>query len=236
MKLFPILVLALSMIKPLKAKAFNRRTAVRGIDVSEYHAHVTWDTIKANGVQFVYIKATEGTGTQADIMTRWTATAQEGLIRGSYHFARPDISSGDAQAKYFLRHGGGWSADGQTLPGALNLEQNPYGLDRCYGKSKDDMVAWIRVFSDTYHAQTERQIVIYTTTDWWRRCTGNDVSFGSTNPLWIAHFSRDIGTLPTGWHSATFWQYSAYGPTPGDANRFLGSSTSLVRYVTNLRS
>jgi hypothetical protein len=45
-----------------------------------------------------------------------------GLIRGGYHFARPDVSSGATQANYFLAHGGGWSADGRTLPGALDIE------------------------------------------------------------------------------------------------------------------
>ena len=29
-----------------------------------------------------------------------------GIIRGGYHFAHPDISSGATQANYFLAHGG----------------------------------------------------------------------------------------------------------------------------------
>lgn len=44
-----------------------------------------------------------------------------GLIRGAYHVARPDQSSGNAQAAYFLAHGGGWTGDGKTLPGAVEL-------------------------------------------------------------------------------------------------------------------
>jgi GH25 family lysozyme M1 (1,4-beta-N-acetylmuramidase) len=44
------------------------------------------------------------------------------IIRGAYHFAHPDTSTGAAQAEYFLAHGGGWSADGITLPGAIDLE------------------------------------------------------------------------------------------------------------------
>lgn len=30
--------------------------------VSHYQGTINWNTVKANGVQFVYIKATEGTG------------------------------------------------------------------------------------------------------------------------------------------------------------------------------
>jgi len=55
-----------------------------------------------------------------------------GLIRGGYHFARPDVSSGATQATYFLAHGGGWSSDGITLPGALDIE-----CMSCYALSID---------------------------------------------------------------------------------------------------
>lgn len=43
-----------------------------------------------------------------------------GLIRGAYHFAHPDESSGADQANFFLEHGGGWSGDGMvSLPELL---------------------------------------------------------------------------------------------------------------------
>lgn len=54
--------------------------------------------------------------------SQYTGATNVGIIRGSYHFARPDISSGAAQARFFLANGGVWTADGQTLPGALDME------------------------------------------------------------------------------------------------------------------
>lgn len=61
--------------------------------------------------------------TWRSIANGWDSGATNaGLIRGGYHFARPDISSGSTQATYFLAHGGGWSPDGITLPGALDIE------------------------------------------------------------------------------------------------------------------
>ena len=50
------------------------------------------------------------------------ARPTSGIIRGPYHFARPGSSSGAAQARHFLAHGGKWSGDGRTLPGAVDLE------------------------------------------------------------------------------------------------------------------
>ena len=54
--------------------------------------------------------------------TNYVAAANAGLIRGAYHFAPPDVSSGATQANFFLAHGGGWSSDGITLPGTLDIE------------------------------------------------------------------------------------------------------------------
>lgn len=36
--------------------------APQGIDVSNWQGTVNWAQVKANGVEFAYIKATEGTG------------------------------------------------------------------------------------------------------------------------------------------------------------------------------
>ncbi|WP_078856516.1 lysozyme [Streptomyces sp. NBRC 109706] len=196
---------------------------VEGVDVSSHQGNVAWSTLWNSGVKFAYVKATEGTGYQNPYFTQqYNGSYDIGMIRGAYHFALPNSSSGAAQATYFATHGGGWSADGKTLPGVVDLEYNPYG-STCYGLSQSAMVDWIRDFSDTYRAHTGRDVVIYTTTDWWTQCTGNNASFGNTNPLWIARYASTPGTLPAGWSFHTFWQYTSTGPTVGDHNLFNGA-------------
>ncbi|TEB33681.1 glycoside hydrolase family 25 protein [Coprinellus micaceus] len=207
-----------------------KRANPYGIDVSGHQPSVNWKTVKANGIVFAYIKATEGTGFKnPEFNSQYTGATNVGLTRGSYHFARPDVSTGAAQATYFVANGGGWSSDGITLPGALDIEYNPYGAT-CYGKTQAAMVTWIRDFSNTYKSKTGVYPVIYTTTDWWKTCTGNNGSFGSTNPLWIARYASAVGTLPNGWSFHTFWQYSnSASPNPGDANVFNGDLAGLKR-------
>ena len=39
----------------------EKRAAPKGIDISSYQGTVNFNTVKANGLSFVYIKATEGT-------------------------------------------------------------------------------------------------------------------------------------------------------------------------------
>ncbi|KAH9022153.1 glycoside hydrolase family 25 protein [Lactarius hengduanensis] len=155
-------------------------------------------------------------------------SANPSLLHEPCAFIDPNFSSNyagatNAGANYFLAHGGGWSGDGITLPGAIDLEAG------CYGLTHAQMVTWIKDFSNTYHSKTTRYPAIYTTTSWWTSCTGNSASFGTTNPLWIAHWASSIGTLPAGWSFTTFWQYADSGPHPGDQDKFNGDAAGLKR-------
>ena len=190
-----------------------------GIDVSHFQGTVNWAAKFSSGIRFTWIKATEGvTFRDPAFGTNYTNAFRAGVIRGAYHFALPDRSTGATQASFLVAHGGAWSRDGRTLPATLDIEYNPYGAT-CYGRTKAAMTAWIRDFVTTYKARTGRAAVIYTTTDWWTRCTGNSASFGLTNPLWIARYASAPGTLPAGWSVRTVWQWTA---TPLDQDRFNG--------------
>ncbi|GAB2978811.1 lysozyme [Amycolatopsis acidiphila] len=201
---------------------------VAGIDVSGHQGNVDWNSYWGQGVRFAYVKATENTNyTNPYFAQQYNGSYDVGMIRGAYHFATPDTSTGAAQANYFVDHGGGWSADGRTLPGALDMEYNPYGAT-CYGKSKSAMTAWIKDFSDTYHARTNKYPAIYSSTSWWGQCVDGD--FSSTNPLWVARYASSVGTLPYNWGTYTFWQYSS---SPIDQDTFNGSIDRLVVLATN---
>jgi GH25 family lysozyme M1 (1,4-beta-N-acetylmuramidase) len=201
------------------------QAVVYGIDVSSWQGNVNWSYWWGQGKRFAYVKATEGTTYRNPYFTQqYNGSYNIGMIRGAYHFALPNVSSGATQANYFASNGGGWSRDGKTLPGALDIEYNPYG-STCYGLGASSMVSWIRSFSDTYHARTSRWPVIYTTTNWWATCTGNLGDFTSTNPLWVARYSSTVGTLPYRWSYYTFWQYSS---SPIDQNVFNGAYDRLV--------
>ena len=182
-------------------------------------------------MRWAYAKATEGTYyTNPYHAQQYNGSYDVGMVRGAYHFATPDTTTGAAQADYFVDRGGAWSADGRTLPGVLDIEWNPYG-DDCYGKSASSMVSWIRDFLDRYRARTGRDAVIYTATSWWKQCTGNYAGFAST-PLWIARYASTVGELPAGWSTYTMWQYTSTGPTVGDHDRFNGTVDGVRSFAT----
>src|SRR5690606_11790757 len=187
----------------------ERAAQTEGVDVSSHQGNVAWPTLWNSGVRWAYAKATEGTYYRNPYYAQqYGGSYDVGMIRGAYHFATPDTSSGATQADYFVDHGGGWSADGRTLPGALDMEWNPYG-DDCYGKSASSMVSWIRDFMNQYRARTGRYPVLYTSTSWWKLCTGNYSGFAATTPLWIARYASTAGELPAGWSYYTMWQYTS---------------------------
>jgi len=209
-----------------------------GIDVSRYQGSINWTSVRNAGIEFAFIKATEGTTVRdPNFGANYVGAYNAGVIRGAYHFALPDRSSGAVQANYVASHGGAWSADGRTLPAALDIEFNPYGAT-CYGLSQAAMRTWISDFLNTYRTRTGRYAVIYTTTSWWTSCTGNWSGPWANHPLWIARWAASPGTLPAGAPFYTFWQYTSSGTVPGisgavDRDYFNGARSRLVALANN---
>lgn len=204
---------------------------VPGFDVSHYQGTVNYPATYNAGARFVYAKATEGTS-YVDPMfgTNYANSYAAGFYRGAYHFALPDRSSGATQANYFLAHGGGWTADGHTLPPVIDIEYNPYGAT-CYNLSPAQLTGWLSDFSNTVHTATRRWPVIYSTTNWWTTCTGNTSALSGTDPLWLARYNTTPGTLPAGWPFYTFWQFADAGTFPGDQDTFNGSLDQLRTFA-----
>lgn len=224
-----------ALAKVTRAGKLVPMTGVLGIDVSSYQGVVDWVSFTKVKRSFVYVKASEGSSYRNPYFgSQYGGAKAAGMFAGAYHFANPSGKSGKTQATYFVKYGGGWTKDGKTLPGVLDIEYNPYGGNMCYGLSKKKMVAWIKDFLVTYKKLTTRDAVIYTTTDWWTKCTGNTTKFRYTNPLWAARWTPKTGAgkLPGGWPYYTFWQYSA---TLIDQNRFSNSLARLKVLATNAK-
>ena len=212
---------------------------VPGIDVSRYQGTINWTAVRNAGIQFAFIKSTEGVSYKdPSFGANYVGAYNAGVIRGAYHFALPDRSSGATQANYLASNGGAWSADSRTLPAALDLEANTYSGGYCYGKTTSGMRTWISDFLTTYRARTGRYAPIYTTTSWWTSCTGNWSGPWANHPLWIARWASTPGTLPTGAPFHTFWQYTSSGTVTGisgavDRNYFNGDRSRLIALATN---
>ncbi|MGW3855626.1 GH25 family lysozyme [Micromonospora arida] len=210
-----------------------------GVDVSNYQGAINWTSVRNAGIQFAFIKATEGTSYKDPrFNANYVNSYNAGVIRGAYHFARPNISAGSTQANYLASNGGAWSADSRTLPAALDIEGNPYAGGYCYGLSTTGMRNWVQDFLNTYRSRTGRYAVIYTTTSWWNQCTGSWTGPWANHPLWLARWSSTPGALPAGASVWSFWQYTSTGAVSGisgnvDRNYWNGDRSRLIALANN---
>jgi len=212
-----------------EASPMSTPSGTQGLDVSAYQKNIDWSNVWNMGARFAYVKATEGTTYKsAEFAGQYNGAYGVGMIRGAYHYATPNTSSGATQANYFVDNGGGWSADGRTLPPLLDIE---YGYSStCWGLSQSGMVSWIRDFSNTVYSRTGIRPAIYSTTNWWKTCTGNSAAF-SDSPLFVAIYpSVDFsgpGTLGASWKTWAIWQWTSTGAFPGDSDVFNASYGTL---------
>lgn len=194
-----------------------------GIDVSHWQGTIDWDAVAADGVVFAFIKATEGGDyTDPRFAANWAAARRAGVVRGAYHFFRPQ-TDGAAQAAHFLRTVP--LAEGD-LPPVLDVEVTD-------GKSAEAVAAGVRTWVQAVEAATGRRPIVYTRASFWTAQMG---SFGAY-PLWVAHYRAAEPNVPAGWSRWTFWQHTDAGRVAGiagdvDLNWFNGGRRELEAFVS----
>lgn len=174
---------------------------INGIDVASYQP----ETYAVTGLDFVFVKATEGTSYINPRMARQAATARSaGLALGFYHFLHPGNIA--AQAQYFVDkcaslHGDMLVCDWESAPGA--------GGASC--AEKDAFLREVKRLRPTTH-----KVGLYCNTDYWLH---RDKTSYCADFLWIADPNHPAGH-PRIEHPWTFHQHSISGGTDRDVANF----------------
>lgn len=168
-----------------------------GIDVSNHQGVLNWPSLKTSlGLSFAFCKATEGTTfTDSTLAGNWSGIKSAGLVRGAYHFARPERSSAVKQADFFLSRIPNLDSDDKLI---LDLETTQL--------SASDTNAWAIVWADRVASKTGRMPWIYTGS-YLKNSTGNDFN---------QHFSAWwFPTYPNKYRpTTTFPNYIISPPSP----------------------
>lgn len=194
---------------------------VKGIDVSNHNGHVDFAQAKADSIEFVYIKATEGIDyTDPMYLRHYQAAKDAGLKVGAYHYFRFG-SPGHLQAYHFLNSARQCDLD---LPLAIDVEDwlNDEGIP------DDEVREQLRVMVDAL-ASYGMRVVIYTNKDGYARYI--DRHFPDCD-LWLCSLGS---TPPPG--NWSIWQHSHHGhvdgsSTPVDVNTFAGTRADFARWLT----
>jgi lysozyme len=174
-----------------------------GIDVSNHQGTVDWRAVAEDGIEFAYVKASEGGDfTDARFDANWRAAGEAGLERGAYHFLTL-CRSGREQARHFLSVA---PPDPAALPPAVDLEL----AGNCSSRpSPEAVAAEVRGFIEVVEAAWGSEVVVYARDDWESRYPVRD-ELG--RPLWQFRFLRRPSN--DGW---LIWQIHGFAHVDGVA-------------------
>jgi GH25 family lysozyme M1 (1,4-beta-N-acetylmuramidase) len=181
---------------------FRSADVIDGPDVASYQhpygAKINWRAVARTHKDFAIVKATEGTSYRNPWFHRdYRDSRRAGLVRGSYHFARPAYPierTARHQARFFAAHLGDTRVR-DTLPPALDLESTG-------GLGRGALVTWAQIFLLELRKQTGRTPLIYTYPSFWTGALADPGAL-ARYPLWMASYSGPADS------TATLWQYTA---------------------------
>ena len=216
--------------KPSEASEAARSFEVHGIDVSKYQGDIDWEAARAGGVEFAWIKATEG-GDNADekFAQNWQGARLAGVPRGAYHFVywcRPPVE----QIRYFEQH---VPVDPDALPPVLDVELTPTSKTCTRSLYREEVIPEMRAMLVELERHYGKRPIIYSTVDFYEGIL--HPSSLDDYPIWVRstkhHPNVRYGSRK--WH---FWQYQSDGAVPGiggkvDRNTFFGTRQQWQAYL-----
>lgn len=185
---------------------------IRLCDISAAQPVVDFDKVKASGlVVGCIVKATQANGYRDPAFSKHFQDAgRVGLLRGAYHFADPDESSGDAvtEANNFIatvRAAGGLSNEFEPLFLVLDIEA------AAKIHSGLNFTNWVLAWCEQVETVTGIRPWIYTGGPFWREHSGAHDAATTARlqryPLWLAAYTNSPKPfLPPDWDHQELWQ------------------------------
>lgn len=188
-------------------KNINLDDYIRGIDISRWQGIISdkiWVYLKGLGVEFVYLKATQGTiGQDALVKTNATNAKNNGFKISFYHFADTNTDA-KANAINFKNLVDSYKNKlPNDLPLMLDLEDNASSPVRL---NKDNYLTWCNDFFSQF---INEDFVIYSRTNFLDEHLPEVHNLGCYK-LWLSRYNNDASVLkcPHGWDEWYMWQFT----------------------------
>jgi len=176
----------------------ERSWPVQGIDVSHHQGAIDWAALPAQGVDFAFIKATEG-GDHRDRLfeANWRGAGAAGIRRGAYHFFTLCRSGADQAANFVAAV----PREPDALPPAVDLE---FGGNCAARPERAAVLREIDAFLSAIEAHSGRPALLYLTREFDEYYR---ISEAIDRPLWL----RSLVIQPRfGARPWTLWQVSSF--------------------------
>lgn len=187
----------------------------KGIDISHYQGVISpelWNDIISLGIEFVYLKSTEGTSTIDQLsLINSNSAKQKGLKIGFYHFGRPSGSGNSAIADGELEAYTAFNnlkyLPNPDLPFMLDLEVNAL--------TQQDYLLWINSFINKFVGlNNNNDLIIYSRENFLDANLPPDHGLGQYK-LWLSRYNNDYkvasNNIPQGWDDWIIWQFTSTG-------------------------
>ena len=188
-----------------------------GIDVSNWQRYIDYSQVKNDGIEMVYIKASEGTTFRDPYMEYNYANAKaNGLKVGFYHYVTATtVTQAERQAEFFASVISGKDYDCKP---AMDYERF-YGVGR--NQVNQIAVAFIRKLKEI----TGNEVIVYSNLNNLRNTFDSRVA--NEGKLWLAYYSntQNLTNLNVAWNTYIGIQYTSSGRVAGingnvDRDRF----------------
>ena len=176
-----------------------------GIDVSHWQGSFDWNKARQAGIQFAFIKATQGNTILDDRFNRnWIESQLAGVPRGCYHFYDPRLNP-ILQADWLLKTCPEPGELGYVLDAEALKTKIPVKIPVTYATD-------LRIFCERIEQKTQTQPIIYTAYSFWTtNCS--QATWARRYALWIANYNNiaPMTPLPWGPDGWEFWQFTDKG-------------------------
>ena len=194
---------------------------IRGIDVSHYQGDINWEILSNQGIEFAFIKATEGKSyVDEKYIVNYNNAIKTNLKIGVYHFFTYD-SDGALQADNYIKN---VIKTDDMLPPVIDIEF--YGEEYKVERTKEQLYTMLNILEEYYG----KKPIIYTTYETYNWYIVNDFK---DYYIWIRDVWRNPKLIDN--RQWTFWQYTNRARLDGyngqekriDMNVFKGNRTDL---------
>ncbi len=190
-----------------------------GIDVSSWQGNIDFNAVKADGIEMVYIKASEGIDyIDPDFEKNYANARAAGLLTGFYHYVTArSVSQAELEAHHFAE-----TVSGKVSEGRLAMDfEDLKGLT----VREINRISW--AFLNAVERYSNKKAVLYSDAYNASNVFGNRLR---KFPLWIAEYGVNEPSSNNSWRDYAGWQYSDDGRVrgiTGDVDRDIFRETML---------
>ena len=206
-KIFKVMILSIFSIfiftVTTNAITSESNPSYRGIDVSEWQGYIDYEGVKNEGIEVVYIKASQGSSWKDPYFEINYENAKNNNLKiGFYHFlTATNEEEARLEARFFAS-----VISGKEVDCKLAMDYETF-----QGASIDEINNISQAFIETLEDITGKEVVIYSDLYNASNVFGDDLS--SRYPLWLAYYGNynNLDNVRTNWDKWIGVQYNDKG-------------------------